>query len=73
MLKDGLVPSAVLTNNEPIKEKTLEFLNYVLDHQDESGQQSYILVTSTFAELYHRMAWTRGQHHQAQVLVGKVS
>ncbi|KAL1688657.1 hypothetical protein GGG16DRAFT_104252 [Schizophyllum commune] len=34
---DGLVPSAVLTNNEPIKEKTLEFLNYVLDHQDESG------------------------------------
>ncbi|KAL1728181.1 hypothetical protein EV714DRAFT_238256 [Schizophyllum commune] len=34
---DGLVPSAVLTENEPIKEKTLEFLNYVLDHQDDSG------------------------------------
>ncbi|KAL1665130.1 hypothetical protein GGF50DRAFT_126653 [Schizophyllum commune] len=34
---DGLVPSAVLTENEPIKEKTLAFLNYVLDHQDESG------------------------------------
>lgn len=34
---DGLIPSAVLTNNEPIKKKTLEFLNYVLDNQDESG------------------------------------
>ncbi|KAL1745754.1 hypothetical protein HDZ31DRAFT_81727 [Schizophyllum fasciatum] len=34
---DGLVPSAVLTDNEPIKRKTLEFLEYVLEHQDESG------------------------------------
>jgi hypothetical protein len=32
-----MVPNGILINNTVINEKTQEFLDYVLDHQDESG------------------------------------
>ncbi|KAF5353734.1 hypothetical protein D9758_008623 [Tetrapyrgos nigripes] len=34
---NAMVPNGILVNNTVIKEKTQEFLDYVLDHQDESG------------------------------------
>ena len=32
-----MVPNAVLVGDETLLAKTQEFLDYVLDHQDESG------------------------------------
>lgn len=32
-----MVPNSVLVNETVIHQKTLEFLDYVLDHQDSTG------------------------------------
>lgn len=32
-----MVPNGILMNNSIINEKTQEFLDYVLDHQDSTG------------------------------------
>ncbi|PFH53444.1 hypothetical protein AMATHDRAFT_137444, partial [Amanita thiersii Skay4041] len=34
---NAMVPNAILVNNSVLKQKTLDFLNYVLDHQDSTG------------------------------------
>ncbi|KIY73670.1 hypothetical protein CYLTODRAFT_416702 [Cylindrobasidium torrendii FP15055 ss-10] len=34
---NGIVPHAVLTNHAELKQRTLEFLTYVLDHQEDGG------------------------------------
>ena len=36
-LQNAMVPNGVLVNHTVINQKTMDFLNYVLDHQDSTG------------------------------------
>ena len=56
--QNGMVPNAVLVGNKELLAKTQEFLDYVLDHQDESGWLGPEVNTTKPRMLWGRYALT---------------